>query len=193
MLQKQGGDLVRTQEADCFLGPHSPCCVLELDAFGGGWCVLAKAKSLFCIWGETLLELMGSEDQREDNISVSAFLSLLKDHTAENMDSKIVRGLLFWQLRMQEFFFLNTLHLRASILIYSSGFLSVWNVQRSLRKVLWETLTVWSQSYLVPFPPWQRFERSQNRCFLKSFAVATSFIPYPGFHLHPFPYMHFRN
>lgn len=105
MLQKQGGDLVTTQEADCFLGPHSPCCVLELDAFGGGWCVLAKAKSLFCIWGETLLELMGSEDQREDNISVSAFLSLLKDHTAENMDSKIVRGLLFWQLRMQEFFF----------------------------------------------------------------------------------------
>lgn len=95
MLQKQGGDLVRTQEADCFLGPHLPCCVLELDAFGGGWCVLANAKSLFCIWAETLLESMGSEDQREDNISVSAFLSLLKDRTAENMDSKIVRGLLF--------------------------------------------------------------------------------------------------
>ncbi|KAK7822450.1 hypothetical protein U0070_001617 [Myodes glareolus] len=29
---------------------------------------------------------MGSEDQREDNISVSVFLSLLKDRTAENMD-----------------------------------------------------------------------------------------------------------
>lgn len=38
---------------------------------------------------------MGSEDEREGNISVSAFLSLLKDRTAENMDSKIVRGLLF--------------------------------------------------------------------------------------------------
>lgn len=56
---------------------------------------------------------MGSEDQREDNISVSAFLSLLKDRTTENMDSKIVRGLLFWQLRMQEFFLKNNLHLRA--------------------------------------------------------------------------------
>lgn len=56
---------------------------------------------------------MGSEDQREDNISVSAFLSLLKDRIAENMDSKIVRGLLFWQLRMQEFFFLNNFHLSA--------------------------------------------------------------------------------
>lgn len=45
---------------------------------------------------------MGSDDEREDNISVSAFLLLLKDRTAKNMDGKIVRGLHFWQLRMQE-------------------------------------------------------------------------------------------
>lgn len=43
------------------------------------------------------------------------------------------------------------------------------------------------------FPTLAKIWKVTKQVLLKSFAVAILFIPYPGFHLHPFPYMHFRN